>query len=256
MFRADSYHSLTDTSSYHVIAIDYRGFGHSTGVPTEEGLIQDAETLVNWAMQVAGVPSNRIVLFGHSLGTAVTSGVAERLTRKGLDFAGLVLVAGFSDLSNLLTGYRICGLFPIIGPLAAWPSAVKFLQSYVVDKWHSTDRLASIVRHSKKRLRLELIHAHSDWDIPWQHEEILFQAAANATTNGLNQTEFDQFKAKHTQLNPGGDGFSAIVKARPDTIIRQELILHGGKSTGHWHCFSQLLILSQVTMRLLPRHRC
>ncbi|KAK9434718.1 abhydrolase domain-containing protein [Metarhizium brunneum] len=228
MFRADSYHSLTDTSSYHVVAIDYRGYGHSTGVPSEEGLIQDAETLVNWAMNVAGIPSHRIVLFGHSLGTAVASGAAERFARQGVDFAGLVLVAGFSDLANLLTGYRISGVFPVVGPLAAWPSAVKYLQTYVVDKWHSADRLASIVRNTKKRLRLELIHAYSDWDIPWQHEEVLFQAAANATTNGLNQTEFDQFKEKHMKLSPGGDGFSVTVKSNPDTIIRQQLVLHGG----------------------------
>ncbi|TWU76180.1 hypothetical protein ED733_002930 [Metarhizium rileyi] len=228
MLRAHSYHSLTDTSPYHVIAIDYRGYGYSTGVPSEEGLIQDAETLVNWAMNVAGIPSNRIVLFGHSLGTAVTSGVAERFTRKGVDFAGLVLVAGFSDLANLLTGYRISGVFPVVGPLVVWPSAVKYLQTYVVDKWHSADRLANIVRYTNKRLRLELIHSHSDWDIPWQHEEILFQAAANATTKGLNQTEFDRFKEKHMETTTGGDGFSVTVKSNPDTIITQQLVPHGG----------------------------
>lgn len=257
MYRADSLHSLTDTSSYHVIAIDYRGYGYSTGTPSEEGLIEDAETLVNWAMNVAGIPSSRIVLFGHSLGTAVTSGVAERFTRKGIDFAGLVLVAGFSDLSNLLTGYRISGVFPIMGPLAVWPSAVKYLQTFVVDKWHSADRLASIVHHTKKRLRLELVHSYHDWDIPWQHGEILFQAAANATTNGLNQTEFDQFKEKHMTLNPGEDGFTAIVKSNPDTIIRQQLVIHGGKSGRV--CVLNIKLLTflflQAIMRLCPQHR-
>ncbi len=36
--RPASYHALTDTSNYHVLAIDYRGFGHSSGSPTEAGL--------------------------------------------------------------------------------------------------------------------------------------------------------------------------------------------------------------------------
>lgn len=228
MYRADSYHSLTDTSSYHVIAIDYRGFGHSTGVPTEAGLIQDAATLLEWAMNVAGVPSSRIVLFGHSLGTAVVSGVAEEFARIGVDFAGIVLVAGFSDLSNLLTGYRISGVFPVVGPLVAWPSAVKFLQSYVVDKWHSADRLASLVRQANKKLRLELVHSMDDWDIPWAHDQVLFQAAANATTKGMTQQEFDEYKESVTEQRQGGEGFVATVRAKPNTIIRQQLVLHGG----------------------------
>ncbi|KAG5913126.1 hypothetical protein E4U42_001441, partial [Claviceps africana] len=228
MYRGPSYHSLTDTSSYHVIAIDYRGFGHSTGVPSEQGLLQDAETLVEWATKVAGIPSSRIVLFGHSLGTAVASGVAERYTNRGVDFAGIVLVAGFSDLSNLLIGYRISGVFPVMGPLVVWPSAVKLLQGAVVDKWHSADRLARIVRQSRKRLRLELIHSYHDWDIPWQHEDVLFQAAANATTDGLTQQAFDTYKEGVTEVRPGNDGFTATVKASPDMVIRQELVLHGG----------------------------
>ena len=225
--RAPSYHSLTDHSPYHVIAIDYRGFGHSTGVPSEDGLIQDAETLVEWAINVANVPASQIVLLGHSLGTAVASGMVEGYTRKGVGFAGMVLVAGFSDLPSLLTGYRIVGLIPLMGPLSGWPFVVKFLQGYIVDKWHTAERLSSIVRHSKKRLRLELIHSYWDCDIPWQHEETLFQAAANATTNGLTQDEFDKFK--ETKVSSTSNGFVANVGSNPDTVIRQELVIHGGQ---------------------------
>ena len=31
----------------HTIAMDYRGFGSSTGVPSEEGLLMDALTLAD-----------------------------------------------------------------------------------------------------------------------------------------------------------------------------------------------------------------
>lgn len=58
--RPATYHALTDTSRYHVLAIDYRGFGRSTGSPTEKGVILDAVTTVNWAVNVAGVPPERI----------------------------------------------------------------------------------------------------------------------------------------------------------------------------------------------------
>lgn len=229
MWRADSFHALTGTSPYHVIAIDYRGFGHSTGSPTEDGLILDAEALVDWAVKVAGLPPSRIVLFGHSLGTAVASGVAERFTLKGVDFAGIVLVAGFGDLASMLSGYRMFGLIPVLGPLSGMPWVVKQFQSFIVDKWHSANRLANIVKHTKKRLRLHIIHALDDADIPWDQGNVLFQAAANATTKGLTQDEFADFKSLHTTYT-GAGGFTSTVITRPSKIIRQHVIPHGGKS--------------------------
>lgn len=108
------------------MAIDYRGFGHSTGVPSEDGLIQDASAVVEWALQVAGIPPSRIILLGHSLGTAVVSGVAERYAIKGVEFTGIVLVAGLSDLVSIMTQYRVGGLVPVLGPFAAWP-AVRYM---------------------------------------------------------------------------------------------------------------------------------
>ena len=99
-----------------MVAIDYRGFGHSTGVPNEDGLIEDAYALVQWATHVAGISPSRIVLLGHSLGTAVVSGVAERYALRGVEFAGIVLVAGFGDLASMLSGYRIGGFHPAARP--------------------------------------------------------------------------------------------------------------------------------------------
>lgn len=49
----------------HILTIDYRGFGHSTGSPTEAGLILDGVTLVDWVMKVAGIPPERIVILGR-----------------------------------------------------------------------------------------------------------------------------------------------------------------------------------------------
>ncbi len=46
----------------HTLAIDYRGFGSSTGSPSEEGLLNDAVALAEWAVDVAGIPPSRIVV--------------------------------------------------------------------------------------------------------------------------------------------------------------------------------------------------
>ncbi|KJZ78156.1 hypothetical protein HIM_02194 [Hirsutella minnesotensis 3608] len=225
-FRPYTYHALTDTSSYHLVAIDYRGFGLSTGIPSEEGLIQDASALVEWATKVAGISPSRIVLIGHSLGTAVVSGVAERYAAMGIEFAGIVLVAAFSDLSSLLSGYRIGGLIPILGPFASWPAFVRLLDRFVVDKWNSANRLDSIVRNTKTRLRLNLVHAANDKEIPWTEDNRLFRAVVNSTTGALHDDKFSEWKEERT-VHKGDDAFVTTWRAEPDIIVRQELFPYG-----------------------------
>ncbi|KAM0404494.1 hypothetical protein ACHAPZ_003717 [Fusarium culmorum] len=225
--RPLSYHSLTDTSSYHVVAIDYRGFGHSTGSPTETGVIQDAATLVEWATKVAGIPASRIVLLGQSLGTAVVSAVAEKYALQGVEFAGITIVAGFSDLANLLLGYRIGGVVPVLAPFRMWPTLVRFIHRFVVDKWHSDHRLANVVRHTKTRLRLNLVHAKNDKDIPWTEDNKLFRAAAQEMIGIMDDEEFAAWKEERT-VHKGKDAFVATWTAEPNMIIRQELFPYGG----------------------------
>src|SRR5215467_8366332 len=57
-----------------LIALSYRGYGGSTGRPTEAGLIADAEAA--YAFAVARYPAERIVLWGESLGSGVAVAVA------------------------------------------------------------------------------------------------------------------------------------------------------------------------------------
>lgn len=50
--RPPSYRAIStgEPNRIHTVAIDYRGFGASTGSPSEEGLLTDAVALVEWAM--------------------------------------------------------------------------------------------------------------------------------------------------------------------------------------------------------------
>lgn len=228
-WRPNSYHTLTDTSSYHVLAIDYRGFGHSTGSPSEDGLISDGVAVVDWAMNVAEVPSSKIVLMGQSLGTAVASGVADHYSRKGIEFAGIVLIAGFSHLPTMLTNYAIGGFLPVLAPLRLFPAALSLIQRFVVDKWHSAERLASVVKSTNSRLRLFLVHAYNDRDIPCNESNLLFKAVALATPSGriLSDAEFEDQKAQRTVVR-ARNAFVATWKDEPNIVIRQEQFGYGG----------------------------
>lgn len=62
------------------VAYDYRGFGDVPGIPSEHGVVDDAERAWRWAC--ARQPAALGILFGHSLGTAVTVQLAARLRQR------------------------------------------------------------------------------------------------------------------------------------------------------------------------------
>ena len=73
--RAGRFRALTDDGT-GLVAVDYRGYGGSTGYPTEAGLAIDAETA--YAFAAARYPAERIAIWGESLGTGVAVALAAQ----------------------------------------------------------------------------------------------------------------------------------------------------------------------------------
>lgn len=76
---------------FGLLAIDYRGYGGSTGSPSERGLTADARAAYDFARKAA--PAAPIAAFGESLGTGVAVALAGQ--RK---LAGLLLNSPFASL--------------------------------------------------------------------------------------------------------------------------------------------------------------
>lgn len=237
-WRTDSYRTISSGASdkIHVLAFDYRGFGYSTGSPTERGLITDGVTLVNWAMEIARIPPDRIILLGQSLGTAVLTAVAEHFAlERHLDFAGIVLVAGFSDIPTLTLSYSIGGIVPILSPLRPYPALQSFFAKRIQDTWETSRRLASLVRKCRN-IELTLIHSRDDSHIPWMHSQTLFYSAANATSKqGMT---LKQINSVMTREDLGEAGWVNTWTAAGQNDggtkrIRQEIVKYGGKYLEH-----------------------
>jgi len=81
---------------YEVIAVDYRGYGASTGQPSELGLYRDVDAVLGQAF-ASRATSLPLVYWGRSLGTAMA---AYASTRKRPD--ALILESGFPDARSLL----------------------------------------------------------------------------------------------------------------------------------------------------------
>jgi len=62
-------------SGYGLLAVSYRGYGGSTGSPTQTGLMRDGEAAYQEA-RARGYEGDRIVLIGESLGTGVATALA------------------------------------------------------------------------------------------------------------------------------------------------------------------------------------
>ena len=134
-YRVPNYRALSagHPGKIHVLTFDYRGFGRSTGTPSENRLTLDALTVVDWAINVAGIPPSRILIFAQSLGTAVSIAVSQHLALKSppVVFAGTVLVASFVDTEILVATYRVAGTVPILSPLARIPLLFNYLQRFI-----------------------------------------------------------------------------------------------------------------------------
>lgn len=122
--RTEEYRMYSSGASdkIFVLTFDYRGFGKSTGSPSEQGLINDAEAVVEWARETAGITPDRIVLLGHSLGTAVATGISHYYANlpSSIEFAGLVLCASFTNTGSAFASYAIADLIPVSLRITSW----------------------------------------------------------------------------------------------------------------------------------------
>jgi hypothetical protein len=94
--REDALRGLHDISGAAVLVFDYRGYGRSEGSPSEAGVLADARAARAWLARRTGVPEERIVLMGESLGGAVAVDLAAE---QGA--LGLVLENTFSSLPDV-----------------------------------------------------------------------------------------------------------------------------------------------------------
>ena len=232
-YRVPNYRALLagQPRKIHVLTFDYRGFGRSSGIPNERGIILDAIAIVDWATNVAGIPPSRILIFGQSLGTAVSLAILEHfaLQSPSVVFTGAVLVAPFVDVATLVATYRVAGLIPILSPLAKFPFLFGYLRTFVRDTWLSQNRIAEYARVNEangRKYRLTLIHAEDDYDIPWHHTQTLFWHAVNATVpGGMTSTEFGKKKSE-SKKDLGAAG--SVMEWRTENgVIREEILKTG-----------------------------
>ena len=139
---------------YGVLIFDYRGYGRSTGRPSEEGLYRDAMAAWEYLTRERGVAPGRIVLFGESLGGAVAARLAAQMDEAARPGA-LVLASSFTSARELAAD-----IYP----------------------WLPTRGLVRLrydTRAALANINCPVFVAHSPDDdiIPFRHGQLLYEAA-------------------------------------------------------------------------------
>ena len=93
---------------FSVLAVDYRGYGRSSGKPTERGLYLDAEAATAYFTQHLRKARTPTVYWGRSLGCAVASYAATETVPDGL-----ILESPFPDVKSLFAGNPVMTILSV-----------------------------------------------------------------------------------------------------------------------------------------------
>lgn len=146
-------HRLDSFALYHqlglsVLAFDYRGYGQSEGVPSEQGTYLDAAAAWEHLVRARGVPAERILVLGRSLGGAVAAQLASTCRP-----AGLIVESAFSSVPELAAQW-----YPLL--------PVRRLCKFVYDTAAHVRRVQCpvLVLHSPRDERVPFSHARAIWE--------------------------------------------------------------------------------------------
>jgi uncharacterized protein len=171
--RPDHYAGLRQLG-LNQLAFDYRGYGESEGAPGEEGLYKDASGAYRYLREQLGVEPDRIIIFGHSLGSAVAVDLASRVPS-----AGLIVEGALTSAID-----RGAELYP-----------------YIPVRWIGRSRFASIDKISRVTVPKLFLHAKGDEVIPIAHGRRLYEAAPPPKTfvelDGGHGDTFDVDSARY-----------------------------------------------------------
>lgn len=141
--------ALLSAIGFDVLAFDYRGYGRSTGKPSEHGTYLDARAARKALLEQPGVDPNRVVYLGKSLGGAVLLELAVAYPP-----AALVLISTFTGLRDAATA-----VYPLLPKL------------FVPNAYPSLRRIRGL------RAPVLIMHGDNDELLPLRMGEELYAAA-------------------------------------------------------------------------------
>lgn len=176
---------------FAVLAYDYRGYGLSSGVPSERHAYEDGLAAYAYLTKELGVPPERVILYGRSLGGGVATELATRVA-----VAGLVLESTFTSI------FRVVIPFPL----------------FPFDRFINRDKLPQV------EVPVLILHGTADTIVPFSHGQYLFAIAPEPKFSlwvaGANHNDFSDVAGD--LLPEALQKFTAFLKAHSSEDFKKK----------------------------------
>lgn len=136
---------------FSVFAYDYRGYGRSTGRPSEPGCYQDIDAAYRYLVDTLKVEPRRIIVYGRSVGSGPTVDLVSRTP----GVAGMILENPF------MSAFRVRTVVPLL----------------------PFDKFDNLGKMGRVEVPVLVMHGRGDEVIPFFHGEALYAAAREPKAN-------------------------------------------------------------------------
>lgn len=134
----DLYHSL----GVHVLLVEYRGYGHSEGTPSEKNIVADSVAVLGQVLEREQVDAGKFVLHGRSIGGGLAAQVALQT-----EPTALVVESTFTSVSGMAMRFGVPP-FIVTSPLKS-EEAFKDLS------------IPILIMHGQRDSIVPVVHAHA-----------------------------------------------------------------------------------------------
>ena len=152
--RGKRLHYLLE-EGFGLLLLSYRGYGNNPGNPSENGLYEDARAAI-YFIQSEKIPSQKIVLFGESLGTGVAVQMAIEY-----QVGALILQSPYTSMGDTASFHY--AYFP-------------FLKYLIKDKFNSIEKIQKIL------IPMLIYHGEKDDIVPFWMAKALYDKANTVKT--------------------------------------------------------------------------
>jgi pimeloyl-ACP methyl ester carboxylesterase len=147
-----------------IIAPDYPRYGISEGVACESSAKKCGRLTLEFVVNDLKVPMERIVIFGTSIGTGISSWLAKKVFEKDMRLGGLILQSPFTSIKAILKGIsifesQVANFFAQVG------------STFIADRFTSMQCLKDVT------VPLLVLHGADDDLIPVTHGKTIYEAS-------------------------------------------------------------------------------